>query len=62
MARLAKQLYYTAKGEHKINCYKVNIPKKIVKQTNITDKDDIEIYAEKNKIIIERAIKIERKN
>lgn len=54
MAKLNKQLYTTSKGEKRVNCYTANIPKKVVKQTDIGDYDDVRIYAEDNKIIIEK--------
>lgn len=54
MAKLTKQMYYKANGERKINCYKVAISKEIVKQANIQDNDEIKVYADKNKIIIEK--------
>lgn len=53
MPKLSKLYYITSKGERKINCYNVQIPKKVVNETDIEDKD-IKIYAEDNKIIIER--------
>lgn len=53
MPKLSKLYYITSKGERKINCYNVQIPKKVVEQTNIQD-NNIKIYAEDNKIIIER--------
>lgn len=55
MTKLAKQMYYNAKGEHKINCYKVNIPKRIIKQTDFKDDEEINIIVKDNKIIIEKA-------
>lgn len=54
MAKLTKQMYYKANGERKINCYKVAISKEIVKQADIHDDDKIKVYAEENKIIIEK--------
>ena len=30
MPKLAKNMYTTAKGERKLNCYVVNIPKEVV--------------------------------
>ena len=55
MAKLAKQMYYSvSKGEKKINCYKLNIPKAIVKQTDLKDGDELKITAKDNKIIIEK--------
>lgn len=53
MPKLSKLYYITSKGERKINCYNVQIPRKIVEQTNIQD-NNIKVYAENNKIIIER--------
>lgn len=53
MPKLSKLYYITSKGERKINCYNVQIPKKVVEQTNI-EENDIKVYAKDNKIIIER--------
>jgi len=53
MPKLSKLYYITSKGERKINCYNVQIPKKVVNETDIED-NDIKIYAEDNKIIIEK--------
>lgn len=53
MPKLSKLYYITSKGERKINCYNVQIPRKIVEQTNIQN-NNVKIYAENNKIIIER--------
>lgn len=53
MPKLSKLYYMTSKGERKINCYNVQIPKKVVEQTNIQE-NNIKVYAENNKIIIER--------
>ena len=55
MAKLAKQMYYSAsKGEKKLNCYKINIPKRIVKQTDFKETDELNITVKDNKIIIEK--------
>ena len=54
MPKLSKLYYITSKGERKINCYNVQIPKKIVEQTTIKDEDNIRIYTTNNKIIIEK--------
>lgn len=54
MAKLTKQMYYKANGEKKVNCYKVAISKELVKKANIKDDDNIKIYANDNKIIIEK--------
>lgn len=52
MQKLAKQYYYSQKGERKINCYKVNLSKELIKQAELDDNKEIIIIAEKNKIII----------
>lgn len=57
MAKLTKQMYYKADGSRRINCYKVAISKEIVKQADIHDDDEIKVYAEENKIIIEKVSK-----
>jgi antitoxin component of MazEF toxin-antitoxin module len=55
MAKLVKQKYYNANGEAKVNNYAVNIPKKIVEESKIKETDEIKIYVENGKIVIERA-------
>ena len=55
MTKLAKNYYYDKNGERKINCYLINIPKKIVKLTDIKDTDNVKVYAQENKIIIEKS-------
>lgn len=55
MAKLVKQKYYTAKGQSKVNCYKVALSKFIVEASGIKEDDEIIVYAEKGKIIIEKA-------
>lgn len=52
--KLAKNMYTTAKGERKINCYSCNLSKRIVQQAGITDQDQIKIYVQNKKIIIEK--------
>lgn len=54
MPKLAKNMYTTAKGERKLNCYGVNIPKEVVNKTDLEGKE-LKIRAEGNKIIIEKA-------
>lgn len=54
--RLVQQKYYTATGEAKINCYKLNISKKFLEETGIKETDDLEIYTEDNKIIITKKV------
>jgi len=51
MAKLAKNIYITAKGERKLNCYVVSIPKEVVNKTNLAEKKLI-FEAKDNKIII----------
>lgn len=53
MTKLRKMYYITSKGEKKINCYTVTIPKAIVEETDIAN-NDLKIYAKENKIIIEK--------
>lgn len=55
MAKLVKQKYYTAKGQAKVNCYKVTVPKFVVEASGIKEDEKINVYAEGNKIIIEKA-------
>lgn len=54
MARLGKQMYFNAKGEKKVNCYKVNIPKEVVEKSGIKETENIKTRAENGRIIIER--------
>lgn len=54
MPKLAKNMYRSVKtGEKKLNCYLVHISKEIVNKTDLEDKE-LNIYAENNKIIIEK--------
>lgn len=52
-------MYTTAKGERKLNCYGVNIPKEIVNKTDLEDKD-LKISAKDNKIIIEKNLNLSK--
>lgn len=54
MSKLAKQYYLNAKGEKKVNCYKLNLSKQLVDKTDLENKE-IKISTKDNKIIIERA-------
>lgn len=54
MPKLAKNYYYGKNGERKINCYVVNISKEIVANSNIKEDDEITVYSQGNKIIIEK--------
>lgn len=56
MRRLNKQYYYTRDGERKTNCYHVVISKNVIGETNITEDDELKIYAKDNKIIIEKKV------
>lgn len=53
MAKLNKMYYYTSKGEKKLNCYNIPIPKALVEQAKL-ENVDIKIIAENNMIIIKR--------
>ena len=53
MPKLAKNMYTTSKGERKLNCYVVNIPKEVVGKTNLKN-EDLKISSKDNKIIIEK--------
>lgn len=53
MAKINKLYYTTSKGEKKINCYNVQIPKRVVDKTDIGE-NQIKVYVEGNKIIIEK--------
>lgn len=54
MPKLAKNYYYNNKGERKINCYIVNVPKEVLQKSCIKEDDFIRVYAKDNKIIIEK--------
>lgn len=56
MTKLAKNMYTTAKGERKLNCYVVNIPKEVVNKSDIKDGDNIRIYSKGGKILIEKEV------
>lgn len=53
MPKLAKQMYTTAKGERKLNCYVISIPKDIVEKAKLSG-EDLKISTLGNKIIIEK--------
>lgn len=54
MPKLAKNMYTTAKGERKLNCYVIHISKEVVEQTNIKENDNVVVCAENNKIVIKK--------
>lgn len=51
MAKMNKLYYYTSKGEKKLNCFTVPIPKEVVEKANLVGKD-LKIVQENDKIII----------
>lgn len=53
MPKLARNRYTDAKGVRKLNCYSIAIPKKVVEEAGIQE-DDVIVYADGNKIIIEK--------
>ena len=53
MAKLNKMYYYTSKGERKLNCFYLTIPKDIVEKAKLEDSEII-IKAENDKIIIKK--------
>ena len=54
MPKLAKQMYTTAKGERKLNCYVIAIPKQIAHESGFNGDEDITIKTGKDQIIIEK--------
>lgn len=54
MPKLMKNYYRTSNGDKRVNCYMANIPKEVVRKTDILDDDEIKIYAKNKKIIIEK--------
>ena len=53
MPKLARNNYTDAKGVRKLNCYSIAIPKKVVEETGINADDEVIVYANGDKIIIE---------
>ena len=54
MSKIFKNCYYTSNGEKKVNCYYINISRKIIEQALIDEKDELKVYVENGKIIIEK--------
>jgi len=52
--KLIKNKYRTLKGDIKVNSYLLNISKKVVEESGIKDTDNIKVYANGNKIIVEK--------
>ena len=53
MAKLAKQYWINAKGERKVNCYKLTISREIVEKLELQDKE-IKVKIIDNKLIIDK--------
>lgn len=53
MPKFNKMYYYTSKGEKKLNCYTIAIPKELVEQAKL-EEIDLKITANNDKIIIEK--------
>lgn len=53
MTKLNKMYYYTSKGEKKLNCYNIPIPKIMVEQAEL-ENIEIQLKVQDKKIIIER--------
>lgn len=53
MAKMNKMYYYTSKGERKLNCYNVVIPKELVEKLKLEDKE-IEVKIENNKLVVDK--------
>lgn len=50
--KLVKSCYYDKNGEKKVNTFLINIPKSVVYETKLEDKQ-LKVYTKDNKIIIE---------
>ena len=53
MTKLAKQYWINTKGERKVNCYKATIPRELVEQLNLQDRE-IKVKIIDNKLIIDK--------
>lgn len=53
MAKLTPMNYYNSKGERKVNCYYITIPKKEVDKSRININKKIKATAINKKIILE---------
>lgn len=51
MPKLNKMYYHTSKGEKKLNCYYITIPKELIEQAGLNEQ--VKISAKDDKIIIE---------
>ena len=53
--KFSKLYYRTGDGEKKLNCYSLQIPKRVITETGINAEKPVVIYTRDNKIIIEEA-------
>lgn len=53
MAKFNKLFYYTSKGEKRLNCYTIPVPKELVEKANL-ENTDIEIVVQDNVIILKK--------
>lgn len=51
--KLVKSCYYDKNGEKKVNTFLINLPKAVVYETDLEDKQ-LKVYTQDNKIIIEQ--------
>ena len=54
MPKLARNYYTDAKGVRKLNCYSIAIPKRVAEEAGIKDDDEVIVYANDGKIIVEK--------
>ena len=57
MAKLTKFWWTNSKGERKVNCYNIMIPRDIVEQSSIKDTETVKFSVKDGKIIIEKEVK-----
>lgn len=51
--KLVKSCYYDKNGEKKVNTFLINLPKAVVYEAKLEDKQ-LKVYTQDNKIIIEQ--------
>lgn len=54
IVKLIKQKYYGRKGEEKTCCYHVNLSKSIIQEANFEQVENVKIYVQDGKIVIEK--------
>ena len=52
IVKLVKSCYYSKDGEKKVNTFLINLPKAVVYEAKLEDKQ-LRVYTKNNKIIIE---------